>query len=252
LDLTGRVAIVTGAAQGIGFGITRRLLSAGARVAMVDVNKAALDEAVSGLEGGNDKLAAIVADLTDEEEARGVPFRAVEHFGGIDILVNNAGIRIVSAFVDHPLAAWRQTLDVNLTAPFLLSQAVVPHMLARGKGKIVNITSTASELGFKNRAAYNVSKAGLTMLTKSIALELGAQGIRCNAVAPGVIESPLNRSYFTDPEFTQVIVDSTPTGGWGVPADIASAVAFLASDDADFINGATLLVDGGWSAGKGY
>ncbi len=252
MDLTGRVAVVTGAAQGIGFGITRRLLSAGARVAMVDVNKNALDEAVSGLEGGDDKLAAIVADLTNEEEARGVPFRAVEHFGGIDILVNNAGIRIISAFADHPLTAWRQTLEVNLTAPFVLSQAVVPHMLARGKGKIVNITSMASELGFKNRAAYNVSKAGLTMLTKSIALELGAQGIRCNAVAPGVIETPLNRSYFTDPEFTQVIVDSTPTGGWGVPADIASAVAFLASDEADFINGATLLVDGGWSAGKGY
>jgi gluconate 5-dehydrogenase len=252
LDLTGRVAVVTGAAQGIGFGITRRLLSAGARVAMVDVNKTALDEAISGLEGGDDKLAAILADLTDEEEARSVPFRAVEHFGGIDILVNNAGIRVISAFADHPLAAWRQTLEVNLTAPFVLSQAVVPHMLARGKGKIVNITSMAAELGFKNRAAYNVSKAGLAMLTKSIALELGAQGIRCNAVAPGVIETPLNRSYFTDPEFTQVIVDSTPTGGWGVPADIASAVAFLASDEADFINGATLLVDGGWSAGKGY
>lgn len=252
MDLTGRVAVVTGAAQGIGFGITRRLLSAGARVAMVDVNKTALDEAVSGLEGGDDKLAAIVADLTNEEEARSVPLCAVEHFGGIDILVNNAGIRVISAFADHPLAAWRKTLEVNLTAPFVLSQAVVPHMLARGKGKIVNITSTASELGFKNRAAYNVSKAGLTMLTKSIALELGAQGIRCNAVAPGVIETPLNRSYFTDPEFTQVIVDSTPTGGWGVPGDIASAVVFLASDEADFINGATLLVDGGWSAGKGY
>jgi len=252
LDLTGRVAVVTGAAQGIGFGITRRLLSAGARVAMVDVNKTALDEAASGLEGGDGKLAAIVADLTDEEDARGVPFRVIEHFGGIDILVNNAGIRVISAFADHPLAAWRKTLEVNLTAPFVLSQAVVPHMLARGKGKIVNITSTASELGFKNRAAYNVSKAGLTMLTKSIALELGAQGIRCNAVAPGVIETPLNRSYFTDPEFTQVIVDSTPTGGWGIPADIASAVAFLACDEADFINGATLLVDGGWSAGKGY
>jgi NAD(P)-dependent dehydrogenase (short-subunit alcohol dehydrogenase family) len=219
---------------------------------MVDVNKTALDEAVSGLEGGDDKLVAIMADLTHEEVTRGVPFRVVEHFGGIDILVNNAGIRVISAFADHPLATWRQTLEVNLTAPFVLSQAVVPHMLARGKGKIVNITSTASELGFKNRAAYNVSKAGLTMLTKSIALELGAQGIRCNAVAPGVIETPLNRSYFTDPEFTQVIVNSTPTGGWGVPADIASAVAFLASDEADFINGATLLVDGGWSAGKGY
>lgn len=252
MDLAGRAAVVTGAAQGIGLGIAQRLLQAGARVALVDVNDAALRGALGKLGQGADEAVAITADLTDEREARAVPSRAAEYFGGVDILVNNAGIRIVSAFADHPLDAWRQTLEINLTAPFVLSQAAVPHMIARGKGKIINITSTAADLGFKNRAAYNVSKAGLAMLTKSIALELGADGIRCNAVAPGVIETPLNRAYFEDPEFTQVIVDSTPMASWGAPPDIASAVAFLASDEADFINGATLLVDGGWSAGKGY
>jgi len=259
-DLTGRVAVVTGAAQGIGFGIAERLGRAGAGLVLVDIDGEGLNDAAGGLAGsGGEPLTvsggkplAIAADLTDPHAAREVTARAVEHFGGVDILVNNAGIRVVSAFGEHSLADWQRTLDVNLTAPFLLAQAVIPHMLSRGKGKIINITSIAAELGFKNRAAYNVSKAGLAMLTKSIALELGGQGIRCNAVAPGIIETPLNRHYFTDPDLNQVIVDATPAGTRGAPPDIAAAVAFLASDDADFINGATLLVDGGWSAGKGY
>jgi NAD(P)-dependent dehydrogenase (short-subunit alcohol dehydrogenase family) len=253
MNLSGKVALVTGAAQGIGLAIVQRLVSGGASVALVDVNADALDDALSRLGGEGANITALVADLTDEAQARTVPDRAAARFGGVDILVNNAGVRTVSALVDHPIDDWRRALEVNLTAPFVLTQAVVPHLIARGGiGKIINITSVASTLGFKNRVAYNVSKAGLTMLTKSIALELGAQGIRCNAVAPGIIETPLNRDYFADPDLTSVIVDATPTRTWGEPQDIASAVAFLASDEANFINGATLLVDGGWSAGKGY
>ena len=251
-DLTGRVAVVTGAAQGIGFSIAERLGQSGAGLVLVDINGDGLNDASVQLAGSAGKPLAIAADLTDPAAAQEVTARAVKHHGGVDILVNNAGIRVVSALREHSLADWQRTLDVNLTAPFLLAQAVIPHMLSRGKGKIVNITSIAAELGIKNRAAYNVSKAGLAMLTKSIALELGGQGIRCNAVAPGIIETPLNRHYFTDPDLNQVIVDATPAGTRGAPPDIAAAVAFLASDDADFINGATLLVDGGWSAGKGY
>jgi len=252
MDLTGRVAIVTGAAHGIGFGIAERLNGAGADLALADRDEDGLKDAAARLTGPAGQPLTIVTDLTDPGSAAEVAERTRGHFGGIDILVNNAGIRLVSAFADHSRDDWQRTLDINVTAPFLLAQAVIPDMLRRGKGKIVNITSVAAELGFKNRVAYNVSKAALTMLTKSIALELGGQGIRCNAVAPGVIETPLNRHYFTDPAFTQVIVDATPAGAWGSPPDIASAVAFLASDEADFINGATLLVDGGWSAGKGY
>jgi NAD(P)-dependent dehydrogenase (short-subunit alcohol dehydrogenase family) len=252
-DLTGRVAIVTGAAQGIGFGIAERLGRDGAALVLVDIDGEGLNDAAAGLaDSGGGKPLTIAADLTDPSAAPEVTARAVEHFGGLDILVNNAGIRVVSSFVEHSLADWQRTLDVNLTAPFMLAQAAIPHMLSRGKGKIVNITSIAAELGFKNRAAYNVSKAGLAMLTKSIVLELGGQGIRCNSVAPGVIETPLNRHYFTDPGLNQIIVDATPAGTRGSPPDIAAAVAFLASDESDFVNGATVLVDGGWSTGKGY
>jgi NAD(P)-dependent dehydrogenase (short-subunit alcohol dehydrogenase family) len=252
MDMTSKVAIVTGAAQGIGFGIAARLAGDGARVALVDVNADGLAEAAAKLGAAGHEVATFVADLTDEAQARALPALVAARFGRIDVLVNNAGVRTVSALADTSLGSWQRALDTNLTAPFLLIQSVLPHFLAQGGGKIVNITSTAAELGFKNRAAYNVSKAGLAMLTKSVALELGGQGVRCNAVAPGIIETALNRDYFADPGLTRVIVESTPNGTWGAPPDVAAAVSFLASDETGFINGATLLVDGGWSAGKGY
>ena len=252
MDLSSKVAIVTGAAQGIGFGIAERLADDGAGLALVDVNADGLAGAVTRLKASGGEAEAFAADLADEAQVRALPARVAERFGRIDILINNAGVRSVAAFPDHPLTSWRQALDVNLTAPFLLIQSVLPHFAAQGKGKIVNITSTAASLGFRNRVAYNVSKAGLAMLTKSVALELGGQGIRCNAVAPGIIETPLNHDYFADSERARVIVDSTPNGGWGAPPDVAAAVSFLASDETNFINGATLLVDGGWSTGKGY
>jgi NAD(P)-dependent dehydrogenase (short-subunit alcohol dehydrogenase family) len=255
-DLAGKVALVTGSAQGLGLGIATALRRAGARVALADIQEPVLDEAVAAVlrDGGgtSDDAAAFVVDLTAADQVTGLPDRVVAHFGALDILVNNAGVRSIAPFLEQSLEQWRQALDVNLTAPYLLSQAAIPHMLTRGGGKIVNVTSVASKLGFKNRSAYNASKAGLTMLTKSIALELAGQGINCNAVAPGVIETPLNSSYFQDEAFTKIIVDNTPAGTWGEPADIGNAVAFLCGPAANFINGVTLPVDGGWSTGKGY
>jgi len=262
-DLTGRVALVTGAAQGLGLGIAERLAAAGATLALVDLPGEALASAATSLGDaaletvGESRVdtppaEAFPADLADERVPEDVVERVVARFGRLDILVNNAGIRTVSTLLDHPLADWQRTLDVNLTAPFLMIQAAVPRMQRTGGGRIVNITSTAATLGFKNRAAYNVSKAGLAMLTKTVALELAGQGIRCNAVAPGVVETPLNSHYFDDPGFASVIIDNTPQAAWGRPADVAAAVAFLVGDDAGFVNGATLLVDGGWSTGKGY
>jgi NAD(P)-dependent dehydrogenase (short-subunit alcohol dehydrogenase family) len=128
----------------------------------------------------------------------------------------------------------------------------VPHMRRRGGGRVVNIASVAAELAFRDRAAYNVSKAGLVTLTKSMALELGGAGICCNAIAPGIVETPLNRHYFDDPALRAAIVENTPMGRWGQPAEIAGPVVFLCSDAAGFINGVTIPVDGGWSCGKGY
>lgn len=250
-DLAGKVALVTGAAGGLGAAIVARLQADGARVAAADLGGDALTATVERA-GGAPSIAPFAVDLRDADQVSLLPDRVVEQFGVLHLLVNNAGVRTVAGLLEHPLDAWRQTLDVNLTAPFLLVQAAVPHMVVGGGGKIVNITSTAAVLGFKNRAAYNVSKAGLTMLTKSVALELAPLGIRCNAVAPGVVETPLNSHYFEDETFGRLIADNTPTGTWGQPPDVAAAVAFLCSDETSFINGATLLVDGGWSTGKGY
>jgi NAD(P)-dependent dehydrogenase (short-subunit alcohol dehydrogenase family) len=250
--LVGKVALVTGAAGGLGAAITSRLREEGARVAVADLGGEGLFRAAELADEDADVVAAFPVDLRVADEVTGLPAQVVDRFGSLDILVNNAGVRSVYGLLEHPLAAWQQTLDVNLTAPFLLIQAAVPHMLERGGGHIVNITSTTAVLGLKNRAAYNVSKAGLSMLTKSVALELGGRGIRCNAVAPGVVETPLNSHYFQDEAFAELIVTNTPNGSWGQPADIAAAVAFLCAEEANFVNGAVLLVDGGWSTGKGY
>ena len=248
-ELAGRVAIVTGAAGGLGQAICRGLVASGASVALVDLKGEVLDALTTELAAA---AAAFPTDLTDRAAVQGLPDAVVERFGRLDIVVNNAGIRTVHPFAEHPVDAWQRALDVNLTAPFLLTQAAVAHLQASGSGTVVNTTSTAAELAFGNRVAYNVSKAGLKMLTRTSALELGPLGIRCNAVAPGVVETPLNSHYFQDADFSELIVSNTPVRHWGKPDDVAGPVVFLCSDSARYVNGATILVDGGWTTGKGY
>lgn len=249
ISLAGQRGIVTGGAQGIGREIALALITAGARVAIIDINETAATTAAEELGADTVAFGANVADQTQVEETFAI---AVGELGGLDFLVNNAGIRRVGAFMDYPLQDWQQTLDVDLTGPFLCSRAAIRHMLPTGGGRIVNIASIAGELALRNRVAYNVAKAGLIMLTKTIAFELGDQGIVCNAVAPGVIETPLTATYFDDPQLRSTIIDSTPSARWGQPNEIAEPVVFLCSPAASFVQGTTLFVDGGWTAAKGY
>ncbi|UFS58112.1 SDR family NAD(P)-dependent oxidoreductase [Subtercola endophyticus] len=253
LLLDGQVALVTGAAQGIGLAIAAGLRAAGAQVALVDVQEEALNDAVESLGGQSDDVRGYLADLSLPEIAQSLPSRVADDFGQLDIAVNNAGRRGVYAFLDYPLADWERTFALNVTAPFLICREAAKIMVAQGGGgSLVNVTSVAADLAFGNRAAYNSSKAALVMLTKSIARELGADGVRCNAVAPGIVETALNSEYLRDSPVTPVILDGTPMGHWGQPEDVAAPVVFLCSPAAKFITGTVIHADGGWTTGKGY
>lgn len=244
--LNGRRGVVTGAGQGIGRAIAEALIAAGAEVVLLD-RDAAVAETARAIGAG----ASQVADVTDQASVERA-FREVLAGGPIDFLVNNAGIRILKPLLEVTLDDWRRTLAVNLDGTFLCTKAVLPGMLERGGGSIVNLASVAGFAAFKDRAAYNASKAGVVAFTKSVAVELADRGIRCNAVAPGAIETPLTAPYFADAAFAAGIRHSTPAGRWGQPEEIAGPVVFLCSEQASFVSGETLLVDGGWCAGKDY
>jgi NAD(P)-dependent dehydrogenase (short-subunit alcohol dehydrogenase family) len=251
-DLTGRVAIVTGGAQGLGLAMAEALGAEGATLALFDMKPDALATAAAGLEAGGRTVATHPVDVSEPDQVKEAIDAVVERFGRLDILVNNAGIRHIAPFLEYPIDLWRRTLDVDLTAPFVCAQAAIPHMIGTGKGKIVNIASITGELALKNRVAYNVAKAGLIMLTKTITAEVASQNIYCNAIGPGVIETPLTREYFQNEELRNTILENTPMARWGQPNDVSDAVVFLACDASDYVNGITLFVDGGWVAAKGY
>lgn len=252
--LAGQVALVTGGHGGIGRAVVRALQDEGARVAAADLAFGDTDpDADDGASGqGPSPAAQYEIDLADFDQAASLSGRVADDLGRLDIVVNNAGRRGIFSFTEYPLADWNATLAVNLTAPFLISREAGKIMVGQGGGSIVNITSVAAHLGFSRRSAYNTSKAGLTGLTKSIALELGASGVRCNAVAPGIIETPLNTAYLREAPESEAIIAGTPMGHWGQPENIAAAVVFLCSPGAAFVNGAVINVDGGWTTGKGY
>jgi NAD(P)-dependent dehydrogenase (short-subunit alcohol dehydrogenase family) len=247
--LAGRAGIITGAASGIGRHIAGAFASAGARVALFDRDEEGVQAAAESLAG--DGLGMAV-DITDEKRVEQAVLEAEEGLGRLDFLVNNAGVRHQASIVDHDIETWRRTVDVNLTGTFICSRATLRVMLGQGSGKILNIASIAGVLAMSNRVAYAASKAGIIGLTRAMAVELGPQGIHCNAIAPGVIETPLTASYFEDEAFASLIVENTPLRRWGQPNELAPAAIFLCGGDSDFVQGVTLCVDGGWVAGKGY
>jgi gluconate 5-dehydrogenase len=194
----------------------------------------------------------LTGSVTDEHRVAEAFAEAATEFGRFDFLVNNAGIRHQSPIAEHPVDVWRDTIDVNLVGTFICTQAAAREMLPRGGGSIVNLASMAGMLALTNRSAYNASKAGIIALTKSTAAELAAQGIRCNAIAPGVIETPLSAPYFQDDAMRSILTSNTPQGRWGQVAEVAGPAVFLCSPAAEHVHGATLSVDGGWVAAKGY
>jgi len=247
--LSERCGVITGAVGGIGSSLCDAFSEAGARVAVLDLDETRASEKAGQLRGD---AIGIGVDISNEHQVKEGFDRITAEFGRLDFLVNNAGVRYEESFLDHQLDSWRKTLDINLTGAFLCARAAARWMVDHGGGKIVNIASIAGASAVSGRAAYVSSKAGLIGLTRAIAWELGEHGIYCNALLPGVIETPLTAHYFDDPDLVQKITRATSLPRVGEPGDIAGPAVFLCSSASDYIQGALLPVDGGWLAGKGY
>ncbi len=250
-DLTGKVALVTGASYGIGFAIAKAYAKAGATIVFNDIKQELVDRGVASYAEEGIKAHGYVCDVTDEEAVNAFVKRVEEEVGSIDILVNNAGIIKRIPMCDMSAAEFRQVIDVDLNAPFIVSKAVIPSMIKKGHGKIINICSMMSELGRETVSAYAAAKGGLKMLTRNIASEYGQFNIQCNGIGPGYIATPQTaplRQIQPDGErhpFDKFIISKTPAGRWGTTEDLEGPAVFLASDASDFVNGHILYVDGG-------
>ena len=244
IDLSGKAALVTGGARGIGRAIVLRLAAQGADIAFLDRGPAeAADRTQRDVEALGRRCLWIEADVTDPEAAPGLVSRALEAYGRVDVLVNNAGVTRDDLIMRMSLDEWRTVLEVNLFGAFYATKAVLRPMLKARAGRIVNISSVSGQAGQAGQANYSSSKAGLIGLTKATAREVASRGITCNAIAPGFVTTDLTRDL---PEALQSqLLAQTPLGRFGTPDDIAAAVAFLCSDEAGFITGHVLAVDGG-------
>ena len=250
-SLEGKTALVTGAAYGIGFAIAKAYADAGANIAFNCRNKEHLETALKAYEQEGISAKGYICDVTDEAQVAEMVSDIKRELGTIDILVNNAGIIRRIPMHEMEAADFRQVIDIDLTAPFIVSKAVIPGMMEKGHGKIINICSMMSELGRETVSAYAAAKGGLKMLTKNIASEYGKYNIQCNGIGPGYIATP-QTAPLREPQpdgsrhpFDQFIVAKTPQERWGTPEDLTGPAIFLASEASDFVNGHILYVDGG-------
>ena len=250
-DLTGKIALITGASYGIGYAIAKAYANAGATIVFNDIKKALVDKGLATYEADGIKAHGYVCDVTDENAVNDFIAKVEKEIGVVDILVNNAGIIKRIPMCDMSADEFRQVIDVDLNAPFIVSKAVIPAMIKKGHGKIINICSMMSELGRETVSAYAAAKGGLKMLTRNIASEYGEYNIQCNGIGPGYIATPQTaplREIQPNGErhpFDKFIIAKTPAARWGTPDDLAGPAIFLASDASDFVNGHVLYVDGG-------
>ena len=250
-SLEGKVAWITGASYGIGFAIATAFAAAGAKIVFNDLTPAHLEMGLAAYKEQGIDAKGYLCDVTDEEAVQALVKRIEAEVGAIDILVNNAGIIKRIPMLDMSAEDFRKVVDVDLNAPFICAKAVIPGMMKKGHGKIINICSMMSELGRETVSAYAAAKGGLKMLTRNICSEYGEYNIQCNGIGPGYIATPQTaplRERQPDGSrhpFDQFIVAKTPAARWGTPEDLMGPALFLASDASDFVNGHILYVDGG-------
>jgi NAD(P)-dependent dehydrogenase (short-subunit alcohol dehydrogenase family) len=244
--MTAKVAIITGAGRGIGLAAAQRFLAEGWRVALLDIDDALLDEAMARIAAPAATL-AMPCDVADAVAVRTAVQRAAAHFGRLDALVNNAGVAVFKPILETTPEEWSRVLAVNLTGPFLATQAAAPLMAESGGGAVVNITSISGLRASTLRVAYGTSKAALAHLTKQQAVELAALGIRVNAVAPGPVDTAMAKAVHT-PEIRRDYHDTIPLNRYGREEELAEAIFFLCSDRASYLTGQVIAVDGGFDA----
>ncbi|HET7501307.1 MAG TPA: glucose 1-dehydrogenase [Kofleriaceae bacterium] len=248
-ELKGKVALVTGGGSGIGLGMARGLAEAGAAIAVVGRNEARGAAAVAELRALGGEAAFFAADVVDEAACRAMVQGAVARFGRLDIVVNNAGINIRKRPEDYTAAEWHQVIDTNLSSAFHACQAAYSELKKAGGGKIINVGSMTSIFGIAFATAYAASKGGIVQLSKALATAWAKDNIQVNAVLPGWIDTDLTRTARAQVDgLHDRVVTRTPAGRWGVPADLAGVAVFLASAASDFVTGAAIPIDGGYSA----
>lgn len=250
-SLEGKVALVTGASYGIGFAIATAFAEAGARIAFNDIKQELVDKGLASYKEKGIEAKGYVCDVTKEDQVTDLVKKIENDLGPVNILVNNAGIIKRIPMTEMSVEDFRQVVDIDLNAPFIVSKAVIPGMIKKGHGKIINICSMMSELGRETVSAYAAAKGGLKMLTRNICSEFGEHNIQCNGIGPGYIATPQTaplRERQADGSrhpFDSFIISKTPAARWGTPEDLMGPAVFLASDASDFVNGHVLYVDGG-------
>ena len=250
-SLKGKVALITGASYGIGYAIAKAYAAAGATIVFNDIKQELVDKGLAAYKADGIEAHGYVCDVTDEDAVNAFVAKVEREIGVIDILVNNAGIIKRIPMCEMTAKEFRQVIDVDLNAPFIVSKAVIPSMVKKGHGKIINICSMMSELGRETVSAYAAAKGGLKMLTRNICSEFGGANIQCNGIGPGYIATPQTaplRERQPDGSrhpFDAFIVAKTPAARWGTPEDLMGPAVFLASDASNFVNGHILYVDGG-------
>ena len=247
MDLQGKVAVITGAGTGIGQGIAVAMAKAGASIVVDYVGKAAIaKDTIDQVTGFGSKVIGVDADISTPGDVAMLIQKTVEAFGRLDIFVNNAGIEKRFAFIDYPLDEWQKIMAVNLTGPFLCSQAAAKQMIAQGDGgRIINISSVHEDLPLLTNAPYCASKGGLRMLMRTIAVELAPHKITVNNIGPGAIYTPIDADVEADKTMDDAILAEIPLGRWGQPEEIGNLAVYLASDKASYITGSTHFIDGG-------
>jgi NAD(P)-dependent dehydrogenase (short-subunit alcohol dehydrogenase family) len=246
--LKDRVAVITGASRGLGKAIALELAHEGARLALIGRDEEKLTETALEVNRRGAEAGIFMVDVTQELPVQTLKYEIESIFGHVDILINNAGMNLRKPLIDFTLDEWRNVIDTNLTSAFLMCRSFVPLMRGRGYGRIINMASTMSHVSLPGRTAYSASKTGLVGLTRALALELATDGITVVSISPGPFATELNTTLVNDPQLNAQILSRVPLARWGDPKDIGKLVRFICSEDASYITGSDILIDGGWTA----